>query len=88
MRSALVFAAVLGLASAPALAVPAASTATSVGRTHGSPNEAAPRSATVPGSAANEHARAMGDNPAKVAKCGSFTPAQGCAQKPPSQPRG
>jgi len=73
-------------AAAPALAAgrgggePAIAndTTTSMGEPMGSPFYAAPRSAVVPGTPANRRALELGQDPALVARCGTFQPQRGC----------
>ncbi|MGA9866795.1 MAG: hypothetical protein WBQ75_10200 [Acetobacteraceae bacterium] len=57
-------------------------TTTSMGQPNGSPFYAAPRSASVPGTPANQHALALGQNPTLVARCGTFHPQLGCHPTP------
>ena len=56
-------------------------TSTSMGQPLDSPSYAAPRSAAVPGSPANRRALELGQDPALVARCGTFQPQLGC--RPP-----
>ncbi len=85
----LVFA-LVAVAASPALAVgrggePAIAndTTTSMGEPTGSPSYAAPRSAGVPGTPANQRALSLGQDPALVARCGTFRPQPGCHAPPP-----
>lgn len=57
-------------------------TTTSMGEPMGSPSYAAPRSATVPGTPANRRALELGQDPAQVARCGTFQPQRGCRPVP------
>ena len=78
------------VASSPAFAVGrgggegaiANDTTTSMGQPMGSPSYAAPRSAGVPGTPANRRALELGQDPALVARCGSFQPKPGCRSTP------
>lgn len=82
------FALLLALAAGlpvPAFALGAIAndTTTSMGTPAESPGDAEPRSAVIPGSAANQHALALGENPNVVAACGTFHPKPGCTGLPP-----
>lgn len=57
-------------------------TTTSMGEPTGSPFYAAPRSAAVPGTPANRRALELGQDPALVARCGTFQPQRGCRPVP------
>ncbi len=89
MKSAIMCAVILAFSTATALAQGsgiAKDTTTSMGTPMDSPSDAAPRSATVPSSAANLQARAEGLQPSTVAKCDSFDPTHHCAPQLPPQP--
>lgn len=51
---------------------------TSMGEPSASPGFAAPRSAAIPGTPANAHALALGQDPALVARCGTWHPKPWC----------
>ena len=53
-------------------------TTTSMGEPLGSPSYTAPRSAAVPGTPAHRRALELGQDPALVARCGTFQPRPGC----------
>jgi hypothetical protein len=57
-------------------------TTTSMGEPIGSPSYAAPRSAIVPGTPAHQRALELGEDPALVARCGTFHPERGCHPAP------
>jgi len=57
-------------------------TTTSMGAPMGSPSYEAPRSAVVPGTPANRRALELGQDPALVARCGTFQPQRGCRPAP------
>ncbi len=83
---AIVIAATMALGSGAALAATGAVTNTSVSNPVGSPSDAAPRSAVIPGTPAHRHALALGESSGKVVATGSWHPKGGSPGKS-SQPQ-